>query len=51
MTALDLCCGDGYFTVPLARMLHGQVYALDINPDLIEKAKAQAARQRTSVLQ
>jgi SAM-dependent methyltransferase len=50
ITALDLCCGDGYFTAPMARLLKGQVYALDLNPELIQKAKAEVAEQRVSVL-
>src|SRR5262252_7509021 len=31
-TALDLCCGDGYFTAPLARIVGGRVYAVDVDP-------------------
>ena len=34
MTVLDLCCGNGYFTAPLARLVAGQVYALDIDPTM-----------------
>jgi predicted methyltransferase len=25
MTVLDLCCGDGYFTAPLTRLVEGKV--------------------------
>lgn len=45
MTVLDLCCGDGYFTAPLASMVTGRVYALDLDGALIERAKAEVARQ------
>lgn len=45
MTVLDLCCGDGYFTAPLARLVDGKVYALDLDPTMIETAKAETARQ------
>jgi ubiquinone/menaquinone biosynthesis C-methylase UbiE len=45
MTALDLCCGDGYFTAPLARIVGGRVYALDFDPDLIARARGEAERQ------
>lgn len=50
MTVLDLCCGDGYFTAPLARLVDGKVYALDLDPAMIGKAKAEVARQGGSVL-
>lgn len=50
MTLLDLCCGDGYFTAPLAKQVDGQVYALDLDPAMIDKAKAEAARQGATVL-
>jgi predicted methyltransferase len=33
MTVLDLCCGDGYFTAPLAVLVHGKVFGLDIDSD------------------
>ena len=29
MTVVDLCCGDGFFTGPLAKIVSGHVYALD----------------------
>ena len=32
MTVADLCCGNGYFTAPLAELVNGNVYALDIDP-------------------
>ena len=37
---LDLCCGDGHFTVPLARILDGAVYGLDIDPEMLAQARA-----------
>jgi predicted methyltransferase len=51
MTVLDLCCGDGYFTTPLARIVAGKVYALDLDCAMIERAKAEVARQGASVRQ
>lgn len=51
MTVLDLCCGDGYFTAPLARLVGGRVYALDLDPAMIHLAKAEVARQGASVQQ
>ncbi|MDI1265655.1 MAG: class I SAM-dependent methyltransferase [bacterium] len=49
MTALDLCCGDGYFTASLAKLVAGRVYALDLDPLLLDVAKAEVARQGASV--
>lgn len=49
MTVLDLCCGDGYFTAPLAKLVDGKVYALDLDPVMIEMAKSEVARQSASV--
>jgi len=49
MTVLDLCCGDGYFTAPLAKLVAGKVYALDLDETMIELARAEAALQDVSV--
>lgn len=45
-TVLDLCCGDGHFTSPLAHIVGGigRVMALDMDGALIEQAKARAAK-------
>jgi len=41
MTVLDLCCGDGHFTAPMAHIVGGigRVMALDLDGDMIEQAK------------
>jgi SAM-dependent methyltransferase len=39
MVAVDLCCGDGLFTVPLARIAK-RVYAIDIDPAILDRARA-----------
>lgn len=44
MTVLDLCCGDGYFTAPLARIVGGRLYALDIDPHLLDVARGEVER-------
>ena len=43
---LDLCCGDGHFTAPIAHIVGGigRTMALDLDPDMLEKAKARAAK-------
>ena len=40
--AVDLCCGDGLFTVPLAGMTR-RVVAIDLDPEMLELARARAA--------
>ena len=40
--AVDLCCGDGLFTVPLARIA-SQVAAIDLDPGMLDKARSRLA--------
>jgi ubiquinone/menaquinone biosynthesis C-methylase UbiE len=42
MVAIDLCCGDGLFTVPLAGIAR-RVYAIDIDPVMGERARTRVA--------
>ncbi|HDO52899.1 MAG TPA: class I SAM-dependent methyltransferase [Rhizobiales bacterium] len=49
MSVVDLCCGDGYFTAPLAKLVNGNVYALDIDPEMLDQARSEVARQGASV--
>ncbi|MDH3228625.1 MAG: class I SAM-dependent methyltransferase [Alphaproteobacteria bacterium] len=51
MTVLDLCCGDGWFTAPLAVLTGGKVFALDLNPAMLEAARAEAERTGATVLE
>ena len=40
MMVVDLCCGDGYFTAPLARLVSpGDVLAVDLDPAMLEQAR------------
>lgn len=39
MSAIDLCCGDGLFTVPMSILLDGHVYAIDLDRDMLRAAK------------
>jgi SAM-dependent methyltransferase len=50
MLAVDLCCGDGYFTAPLARIVGGNLYALDIDPAMLEKTRAELERSGSTAL-
>ncbi len=45
-TALDIGCGPGYFTVPMARMVgdRGRVVAVDIQPAMLERTRRSAER-------
>ena len=41
MTVVDLCCGDGYFTSAIARLVgSGRVIGVDLDPGMLEQAKA-----------
>ncbi len=50
LVVVDLCCGDGYFTAPLARLVQGRVYAVDLDPAMLAQARSEVARAGTSVL-
>lgn len=45
MSVVDLCCGDGYFTAPLAQVVNGQVFAIDLDPAMLVQARTEVARQ------
>jgi SAM-dependent methyltransferase len=42
MDVVDLCCGDGLFTVPLAKTARC-VFAIDLDPEMVALAQARAA--------
>jgi ubiquinone/menaquinone biosynthesis C-methylase UbiE len=44
MNVVDLCCGDGWFTFPLAKLVRG-VVAIDIDGALLEAAKVRIAER------
>ena len=44
MTVVDLCCGDGWFTLPLAKIAR-KVVAIDISAELIAAAKVRFAER------
>ena len=40
MQVVDLCCGDGYFTRPMCRLVQpGRTWALDLDADLLGQAE------------
>ncbi|MEC5189302.1 class I SAM-dependent methyltransferase [Geobacillus thermodenitrificans] len=41
-TIMDLGAGNGYFTIPLAQATNGNVYAVDVQPEMIELLKQRA---------
>ena len=47
MTVLDLCCGDGYFTVPLAELVE-KVYGLELDCHFLIEATRLANDQGVS---
>ncbi len=51
MTVVDLCCGDGHFTAPLARLVGGRVYGVDLDPAMLDKARAAVGRAGVAVRQ
>jgi ubiquinone/menaquinone biosynthesis C-methylase UbiE len=47
MTFMDVGCGDGFFTIPAARLVgeKGKVYAVDIDASAIDRLKRKAAEK------
>lgn len=44
-TACDLGCGNGFYTIPMARMVgeKGKIFAVDIQPEMIDLLKEEVA--------
>jgi SAM-dependent methyltransferase len=40
---VDFGCGYGTFSIPAARLVHGQVYALDLDEEMIARTRAKSA--------
>lgn len=51
MLVLDLCCGDGYFTAPLACIVNGQMYGVDIDSVMLGRTRAELDRLGATALQ
>ncbi|MGP3562438.1 class I SAM-dependent methyltransferase [Geobacillus sp. BK01] len=43
-TVVDLGAGNGYFTIPLAQATNGKVYAVDVQPEMVELLKQRAEK-------
>ncbi len=43
---LDIGAGSGYFTIPAAKMTEGTVYALDVEPKMLEVIREKAAEEK-----
>ena len=44
----DFGCGYGTFTIPAAKMIKGKIYAIDIEPEMIEVVKNKARKKNLS---
>ena len=43
----DVGCGPGYFSIPLAKyLMHGKLYALDVDDEMLEATRRRAAEAR-----
>ncbi|MDP2749553.1 MAG: class I SAM-dependent methyltransferase [Nanoarchaeota archaeon] len=45
---VEFGCGYGTFTIPAAKMISGKVYAMDIEPEMIEITKRKAKENKLS---
>jgi SAM-dependent methyltransferase len=43
-SAVDLCCGDGYFTAPMALLSGREICAVEIDPAMLAAARDEVAR-------
>ncbi|ASK63965.1 SAM-dependent methyltransferase [Virgibacillus phasianinus] len=44
-TILDLGAGTGYITIPAAKIVAGEIYALDIDPNMLEFVDSKASKE------
>jgi ubiquinone/menaquinone biosynthesis C-methylase UbiE len=53
MTVCDLGCGNGYWTLPMARDVgaEGTVLAVDIQPEMLDKLRSRADKQQLTNIQ
>ena len=41
----DFGCGYGTFTIPVAKIVKGKVYAIDIEPEMVKETKRKAKKK------
>ena len=44
--AAEFGCGFGTFTIPAAKMISGKIYAIDLEPKMLEKTKKKAIEKK-----
>ncbi|MAM39775.1 MAG: methyltransferase [Erythrobacter sp.] len=49
MTVVDLCSGDGYFTAPLAKIVKGNLFAVDLDPNMLDQTREALNQQGATV--
>lgn len=48
MTVLEFCCNDGFFTVPLARAVAGNLFVFDVDIEALDRTRAAFTRAGNS---
>lgn len=48
-SVLDLACGDGFFTIPLAELVDGAVYGVDLDADCLARLRDYATEAGVDV--
>ena len=49
MSGVDLCCGEGHFSAPLAKFVGGKLHLFDVDPEMLRRARAAVERLGGSV--
>lgn len=51
LRVLDLCCGDGFFTAPLSRILgdDGAIVGIDLDPSMLARCRAEVEAHGLSI--
>ena len=49
MAIVEFCGHDGYFTVPLAKLVRGNLFVFDVDSEALNRARAEISRSGASV--
>ena len=49
MVVAEFCCNNGYFTAPLAKLVEGNLFVFDIDPEMLRRARAEVERTGATV--